>query len=70
MVGWEATFVELGAGNGSDRGSEPRSRDGRTGTVKGHVEIRWSHGRFNGPPEAKVYLDTPFDQVPGYWPIA
>lgn len=37
--------------------------------VRGHVEIRWSHGRFNGPPEAKVYLDTPFDLVPGYFPI-
>ena len=34
--------------------------------VKGHVEIRWSHGRFNGSPEAKIYLDTPHDQVPGY----
>ncbi|MGH8982173.1 MAG: hypothetical protein ACRDWE_14340 [Acidimicrobiales bacterium] len=34
--------------------------------VDGHVEIRWSHGRFGQPPEAKVYLDTPVDQVPGY----
>src|SRR4051812_29320489 len=24
--------------------------------VDGHVEVRWSHGRFCGPPEAKVYL--------------
>src|SRR5690606_38916481 len=24
----------------------------------GHVEVRWSHGRFGQPPEAKVYLDT------------
>jgi len=39
-------------------------------TVDGHVEIRWSHGRFAGPPEAKVYLDTPHHQVPGYWPLA
>lgn len=38
-------------------------------TIEGHVEIRWSHGRFCGPPEAKVYLDTPFAQVPGYWPL-
>ncbi|MCU1453300.1 MAG: hypothetical protein JWN46_1446 [Acidimicrobiales bacterium] len=35
-------------------------------TVGGHVEVRWSHGRFSGQPEAKVYLDTPHDQVPGY----
>ncbi|MEZ5376733.1 MAG: hypothetical protein R2733_09510 [Acidimicrobiales bacterium] len=34
--------------------------------VEGHVEIRWSHGRFLGSPEAKVYLDTPHVQVPGY----
>lgn len=35
-------------------------------SVEGHVEIRWSHGRFGGPPEAKVYLDTPHTEVPGY----
>ena len=34
--------------------------------ISGHVEIRWSHGRFNGMPEAKVYLDTPHKDVPGY----
>ena len=34
--------------------------------VRGHVEIRWSHRPFCGPPEAKVYLDTPHDEVPGY----
>ena len=37
--------------------------------VDGHVEIRWSHGRFGGPPEAKVYLDTPHPRVPGYFPL-
>ncbi len=37
--------------------------------VKGHVEIRWSHGRFAQPPEAKVYLDTPHHDVPGYIPL-
>ena len=40
--------------------------DGHTLAVDGHVEIRWSHGRFNGAPEAKVYLDTPLRDVPGY----
>ena len=35
-------------------------------TVDGHVEVRWSHGRFGKPPEAKVYLDTPHHRVPGY----
>jgi hypothetical protein len=48
--------------------AEYRSRRGgrRPGTVAGHVEIRWSHGRFAQPPEAKVYLDTPMDELPGY----
>ncbi|HOT78376.1 MAG TPA: hypothetical protein PKY13_00240 [Microthrixaceae bacterium] len=55
MVGWRAEFTE---------------RDGAAREVHGHVEIRWSHGRFSGPPEAKVYLDTPFGDVPGYWSIA
>jgi len=34
--------------------------------VRGHVEIRWSHGRFAQPPEAKVYLDSRHCDVPGY----
>ena len=37
--------------------------------IDGHVEVRWSHGRFCGHPEAKVYLDTPHNQVPGYVPL-
>ena len=37
--------------------------------VCGHVEVRWSHGRFCGPPEAKVYLDSPHTEVPGYFPL-
>jgi len=39
-------------------------------TIEGHVEIRWSHGKFAQRPEAKVYLDTPHHRVPGYWPLA
>lgn len=47
-----------------------RDRDvGRFVEVRGHVEIRWSHGRFGGAPEAKVYLDTPPTEVPGYYPL-
>jgi hypothetical protein len=34
--------------------------------VEGHVQIRWSHGRFSAV-EAKVYLDTAHSQVPGYF---
>jgi hypothetical protein len=37
--------------------------------VEGHVEVRWSHGRFAQAPEAKVYLDTAHDRVPGYFPL-
>jgi hypothetical protein len=35
--------------------------------VSGHIEVRWSHGRFSGNPEAKVYLDTAHTEVPGYF---
>jgi len=51
-VGWRATF--------DDR------RSGEAGEVHGHVEVRWSHGRFGQRPEAKVYLDSKHDDVPGY----
>lgn len=37
--------------------------------IAGHVEVRWSHGRFGGHPEAKVYLDTPHARVPGYFAL-
>ena len=43
-----------------------RRSDSHDLTVTGHVEIRWSHGRFLGSPESKVYLDTPHNEVPGY----
>lgn len=55
MVEWRATVRERASS--SDR------------SVAGHVEVRWSHGRFAGRPEAKVYLDTPHTQVPGYFPL-
>ena len=51
-VDWAATYRDLAAGQ--------RRR------VRGHVEVRWSHRPFCGLPEAKVYLDTPHAQVPGY----
>jgi hypothetical protein len=37
--------------------------------ISGHIEVRWSHGRFGGPPEAKGYLDTPHHLVPGYFAL-
>jgi hypothetical protein len=38
--------------------------------IEGHVEVRWSHGKFAGVPEAKIYLDTPHHDVAGYEPLA
>lgn len=50
--------------------AEVRERStSHTVDVRGHVEVRWSHGRFSGSPEAKVYLDTPHLDVPGYHPL-
>ena len=55
VVAWRAVVRERATRHVSD--------------VSGHVEVRWSHGRFAGPPEAKVYLDTPHRDVPGYVPL-
>ena len=51
-VGWEALV--------RDRTSN------EVHSVVGHIEVRWSHGRFGGLPEAKGYLDTSHHLVPGY----
>jgi hypothetical protein len=55
LVRWQAAVVDRQ--QGTDR------------SIRGHVEVRWSHGRFRGAPEAKVYLDTRADDVPGFWPL-
>ena len=54
-VGWEAVV--------RDRASN------EVHEVAGHIEVRWSHGRFGGLPEAKGYLDTPHHLVPGYYTL-
>ncbi len=54
-VGWTAAVRERNSGHVHE--------------VSGHVEVRWSHGRFGGPPEAKGYLDTSHHLVPGYFPL-
>jgi len=41
---------------------------GEDRVVDGHVEIRWSHGRFSAV-EAKLHLKTPAHDVPGYFPL-
>ncbi|MDE0171163.1 MAG: hypothetical protein OXS29_16915 [bacterium] len=51
-VGWRARLTDV--------------RSATPAHVEGHVEVRWSHGRFSGAPEAKVYLDTPQGETPGY----
>ncbi len=60
------------ASRGSTGRARYRTARGRHGRPRsaGHVEIRWSHGRFAQPPEAKVYLDTPMADLPGYHPLA
>jgi len=54
-VGWEAVV--------RDRATRA------TRSVVGHIEVRWSHGRFGGLPEAKGYLDTSHHAVPGYFTL-
>lgn len=51
-IGWAASYLEVD--------SEAFRK------VEGHVELRWSHGRFGQPPEAKIYVDTEHAQIPGY----
>jgi hypothetical protein len=54
-VDWRAVVTE--AATGAERVAE------------GHVEVRWSHGKLQGVPEAKVYLATDPHHVPGYVPL-
>ncbi len=49
-----------------------RVRNRATGAervTEGFVEVRWSHGRFSGAPEAKVQLRSRHEDVPGYTPL-
>lgn len=55
VVTWAATIRQRGTG--------------QVVQVNGHVEVRWSHGRLQGSPEAKVYLDTPHAEIPGFSPL-
>lgn len=72
--GFELQSMSISAG----RAGQPRVNwsavirqraDGVDVAVDGHVEVRWAHGRFSAV-EAKVYLDTPHRDVPGYFPLA
>ena len=73
---WRQHFQLISIEMEPQRGGQPRVgwqalvRDRSTydvTEVAGHIEVRWSHGRFGGLPEAKGYLDTPHHLVPGYF---
>ena len=75
---WRQHFSLIAVVVTEQRGGQPRVgweavvRDRATYEVyelAGHIEVRWSHGRFGGPPEAKGYLDTPHHLVPGYFAL-
>jgi hypothetical protein len=75
---WRQHFQLISIQMDPQRGGQPRVgwlavvRDRRTyevSEVAGHIEVRWSHGRFGGLPEAKGYLDTPHHLVPGYFAL-
>jgi hypothetical protein len=75
---WQQCFELVGFDVFAEAAGQPRvgwravvrDRDDRSELeVRGHVEVRWSHGRLGGNPEAKVYLDTPHQRVPGYFAL-
>lgn len=75
---WRQAFEFLGLDIRAAQSGQPQVdwslsyRERATGqrrSVEGHVEVRWSHGRFAQPPEAKIYLDTATDEIPGYFPL-
>jgi hypothetical protein len=75
---WRQQFQLISIHMEPQRGGQPRVgwlalvRDRSTyevSEVAGHIEVRWSHGRFGGLPEAKGYLDTPHHLVPGYFAL-
>jgi len=75
---WRQNFQLIALSMEGQRGGQPRVgweahvRDRisqEVHSVVGHIEVRWSHGRFGGLPEAKGYLDTPHHLVPGYFTL-
>jgi len=50
LVGWSARYIVKATG-------EQR-------TVEGHVEIRWSHGRFGQPPKRRSISILPMKKFP------
>ena len=70
MVRWRAEVTERAAPMPDDDDQLRLSTEPSRHTIEGHVEIRWTHGRFSGAPEAKVHLDTHPHRVPGYFPLS
>lgn len=75
---WSQNFTLTSFEVSATPGGQPRVEWGATvdetpggaqREVAGHVEVRWAHGRFSSV-EAKIYLDTPHADVPGYFPLA
>ena len=78
MWDWRQQYELLSIAMEPQSGGQPRVgwealvRDRSTHEVTeivGHIEVRWSHGRFGGLPEAKGYLDTPHHLVAGYFSL-
>jgi hypothetical protein len=69
LMGFDVEAEQAGQPRVSWRAFVRHRHSGAERVVVGHVEIRWSHGRFSGPPEAKVYLDSAHGEVPGYVPL-
>lgn len=45
---------------------KPRGKEGEAIAFPFHSEIRWSHGKFCGAPEAKLYKDFTYEKIPFY----
>jgi hypothetical protein len=70
MVRWRADVVERPAIAPASSEAPQLPEAPQAFSIEGHVEIRWTHGRFSGAPEAKVHLDTHPHEVPGYFPLS
>lgn len=46
-----------------------KSNNGTTHVTKFHTELRWSHGRFCGSPEAKLYKEFQWSQTAFFEPL-
>lgn len=75
---WRQTYKFEGLDITAMAGGQPKvawsasvknTHSGERQLVSGFVEIRWSHGKFSGPAEAKVHMSTDHQSVPGYFQL-